>query len=66
LGVSHQRSGHPDHGRGIIIAGVAGIIGRRPSVAVIGFRAGAVTAFVPTILSTLISQNTAAALQICG
>ncbi len=49
-----------------IIAGVAGMIGRRPSVAVIGLLAGAVTAFVPTILGTLISQNTATALQICG
>ena len=49
-----------------IIAGVAGMIGRRPSVAVIGLLAGAVTAFVPTILGALISQNTATALQICG
>jgi hypothetical protein len=49
-----------------IIAGVAGMIGRRPSVAVIGLLAGAVTAFVPTILGTLIAQNTATALQICG
>jgi hypothetical protein len=49
-----------------IIVGVAGMIGRRPSVAVIGLLAGAVTAFVPTILGTLISQNTATALQICG
>ena len=49
-----------------IIAGVAGMIGRRPSVAIIGLLAGAVTAFVPTILGTLISQNTATALQICG
>ena len=49
-----------------IIAGVAGMIGRRPSVAVIALLAGAVTAFVPTILGTLISQNTATALQICG
>ena len=49
-----------------IIAGVAGMIGRRPSVAIIALLAGAVTAFVPTILGTLISQNTAAALQICG
>ena len=49
-----------------IIAGVAGMIGRRPSVAVIGLLAGAVTAFVPTILEKLISQNAATALQICG
>jgi hypothetical protein len=49
-----------------IIAGVAGMIGRRPSVAVIGLLAGAVTAFVPTLLGTLIAQNTATALQICG
>jgi hypothetical protein len=49
-----------------IIAGVAGMIGRRPSVAIIGLLAGAVTAFVPAILGTLISQNTATALQICG
>jgi hypothetical protein len=49
-----------------IIAGVAGMIGRRPSVAVIGLLAGAVTAFVPTILGALIAQNTATALQICG
>ena len=49
-----------------IIAGVAGMIGRRPSVAIIGLLAGAVTAFVPTILGTLISQNTTTALQICG
>jgi hypothetical protein len=49
-----------------IIAGVAGMIGRRPSVAVIGLLAGAVMAFVPTILGALISQNTATALQICG
>jgi hypothetical protein len=49
-----------------IIAGVAGMIGRRPSVAVIGLLAGAVTAFVPAILGALISQNTATALQICG
>ncbi len=48
------------------IAGVAGMIGRRPSVAVIGLLAGAVTAFVPAILGALISQNTATALQICG
>jgi hypothetical protein len=49
-----------------IIAGVAGMIGRRPSVAIIGLLAGAVTAFVPTILEKLITQNTATALQICG
>jgi hypothetical protein len=49
-----------------IIVGVAGMIGRRPSVAVIGILAGAVTAFVPTILGTLISQNTATTLNICG
>jgi hypothetical protein len=49
-----------------IIAGVAGMIGRRPSVAVIGILAGAVTAFVPTILEKLIAQNAATALQICG
>jgi len=49
-----------------IIAGVAGMIGRRPSVAVIGLLAGAVTAFVPTILEKLISQNATTALQICG
>jgi hypothetical protein len=49
-----------------IIVGVAGMIGRRPSVAVIGLLAGAVTAFVPTILEKLITQNTATALQICG
>ncbi len=49
-----------------IIVGVAGMIGRRPSVAVIGILAGAVTAFVPTILEKLITQNTATALQICG
>lgn len=51
-----------------IIVGVAGMIGRRPSVAVIGLLAGAVTAFVPTILGTLIAQNTATALSllVCG
>jgi hypothetical protein len=49
-----------------IIAGVAGMIGRRPSVAIIGLLAGAVTAFVPTILEKLISQNATTALQICG
>ena len=49
-----------------IIAGVAGMIGRRPSVAIIGLLAGAVTAFVPTLLGTLIAQNTATTLQICG
>ena len=49
-----------------IIAGVAGMIGRRPSVAIIGLLAGAVTAFVPTILEKLISQNTATTLNICG
>ena len=49
-----------------IIAGVAGMIGRRPSVAIIGLLAGAVTAFVPTILEKLISQNTASTLNICG
>lgn len=49
-----------------IIAGVAGMIGRRPSVAVLGILAGAVTAFVPTILEKLISQNTATTLNICG
>jgi hypothetical protein len=42
------------------------MIGRRPSVAIIGLLAGAVTAFVPTILEKLISQNAATALQICG
>jgi hypothetical protein len=49
-----------------IIAGVAGMIGRRPSVAIIGLLAGAVTAFVPTILDKLIRENTASALQLCG
>ncbi len=49
-----------------IIAGVAGMIGRRPSVAILGLLAGAVTAFVPTILEKLISQNTATTLNICG
>ena len=49
-----------------IIAGVAGMIGHRPSVAIIGLLAGAVTAFVPTILEKLISQNGTTALQICG
>jgi hypothetical protein len=49
-----------------IIAGVAGMIGRRPSVAIIGLLAGAVTAFVPTILEKLISQNTTTTLNICG
>ena len=49
-----------------IIAGVAGMIGRRPSVAIIGLLAGAVTAFVPTILVKLISQNTATTLNVCG
>jgi hypothetical protein len=49
-----------------IIAGVGGMIGRRPSVAVIGILAGAVTAFVPAILEKLIAQNAATALQICG
>ena len=49
-----------------IIAGVVGIISRRPVVAVSGFAAGAVAVFIPSILDVLIKQNQAGALAICG
>ena len=45
----------------VITLGGIGIV-----VAVLGILAGAVTAFVPTILEKLISQNTATTLNICG
>ncbi len=47
------------------IFGVAALISRRPAAAVAGILAGAVTAFVPSILQTLFSTGTSA-ISICG
>jgi len=47
------------------IFGVAALISRRPAAAVAGILAGAVTAFVPSILQTLFSTGTGT-ISICG
>jgi len=47
------------------IFGVGALISRRPSAAVVGILAGAITAFAPNILSLLISAGKAE-MSLCG